>query len=207
MPNIGDVMMGKNIVFHRTSPDNKYIWHACIGCGKQRWVMLISGQPKNLRCHACGCKNSKISINSLDRFESKVEMIPECGCWIWMGAANQNGYGVIHFSGKQYRASRLSWELFNGPIPAGMKACHHCDTPPCVNPYHLFLGTQRENIRDCVAKKRIAVGERHGSAKLIESDIVKIRRDTRSSYEIATDYQVTQGVISRIKTHKIWGYL
>lgn len=73
----------------------------------------------------------------------------ECGCWIWNGPFTR-GYGK---AGKRW-AHRLSWEAFKGQIPEGLHVLHKCDTPPCVNPGHLFLGTHRDNVRDCMAKGR-----------------------------------------------------
>lgn len=74
----------------------------------------------------------------------------ERGCWKWTGPTDRKGYGRW---GKKV-ASRHSWELANGPIPEGMWVLHHCDNPPCVNPAHLYLGTNTENVQDRVARGR-----------------------------------------------------
>lgn len=89
------------------------------------------------------------------RFHANYEMITESGCWIWMGACNQRGYGQIRRKGRSVGAHRLSWELHNGPIPEGLQVLHKCDVPPCVNPEHLFLGTQKDNIHDAIKKGRV----------------------------------------------------
>jgi len=75
-------------------------------------------------------------------------------CIEFVGAKNPQGYGCLGFNNKSYQAHRLAWELTNGPIPEGFVVCHRCDNPPCINPAHLFLGTQRENIIDMYAKGR-----------------------------------------------------
>lgn len=95
-----------------------------------------------------------------ERFYSKVApMMDDRGCWEWMGslATGKWRYGKFpkgpHGSG-WLQASRVSWEIHNGPIPVGMKVLHKCDNPPCVNPAHLFLGTSSDNTRDMIAKGR-----------------------------------------------------
>ena len=92
----------------------------------------------------------------LEIFESMVVSIPECGCWIWMGTQRdeKRGYGQFFMNKKRERAHRASWLLYNGNIPENMLVLHRCDTPACVNPHHLFLGTDRDNVQDCINKKR-----------------------------------------------------
>lgn len=96
------------------------------------------------------------------KFLSRTIPEPNTGCLLWTGAEGLDGYGLFSVFGKTLRAHRVAWMLWRGPIPQGPGAlgvivCHRCDTPFCVNPDHLFLGTQRDNIRDCIAKGRSGV--------------------------------------------------
>ena len=89
-----------------------------------------------------------------DRFNEKWEPVTESGCWIWTGTVcGENDYGQF-FIDKHVRAHRASWMLHKGEIPDGMLVLHKCDIPQCVNPDHLFLGTQQDNIIDMTAKGR-----------------------------------------------------
>lgn len=74
-------------------------------------------------------------------------------CWEWQGPTN-HGYGYIRIDGPKRYMHRFSWELHNGEITDGLFVLHKCDNPSCVNPDHLFLGTQRDNVYDCIAKGR-----------------------------------------------------
>ena len=90
-----------------------------------------------------------------DRFERWFIPVPESGCWLWTGAYFEKGYGVFRFQYRNYRAHRFAYELYKGQVPNDLFVLHKCDTPECVNPNHLFLGTQTDNIRDAVKKKRM----------------------------------------------------
>ena len=129
---------------------------------------------------------------------------PADGCWPWRGARQQQGYGQLRVGrkGPVISAHRLSWELHNGPIPEGLWVLHHCDNPPCVNPDHLFIGTQADNMAYMIAKGRKA---KHYKAhtrvrKLTDDQVRAIREDDRPSHYVAADYGVSEITIYSIRT-------
>lgn len=134
----------------------------------------------------------------------RIEPDLNTGCWLWSGCVKANGYGVIGVrrAGKLHNtlAHRASWAQRHGPIPPGLYVCHRCDTPACVNPDHLFLGTQKDNLRDMYAKGRLQNrGVLNASASLTEEQVRQIRRDTRTLDRVAKDYGVGRSTIWRVR--------
>jgi hypothetical protein len=151
----------------------------------------------------------KAKLITKDRIESKVERIPEFGCWVWMGTTTVRGYGQIESFKRKHYAHRASYEAFVGPIPEGMNVCHACDNVYCVNPAHLFLGTQKQNLEDMVKKKRSTLGEKNPMAKLSAEDVKDIKyllsTDVSSKF-LALEYGVTTSAINLIKQGKRWNH-
>lgn len=121
-----------------------------------------------------------MDITSLSqKFWARVEKGP--GCWAWVGKRNQKeGYGLLHVRGGKFLgAHRYMWRLTYGDIPNGLCVCHHCDHPWCVNPEHLFLGTDLDNARDKARKGRARThprfGELNPAAKLTVEKVCTIR--------------------------------
>lgn len=110
------------------------------------------------------------------------------GCWIWQAATTSKGYGSFWLNGRQERAHRASYTLFRGPIPDGLRVLHHCDTPACVNPEHLYLGTDLDNARDRdqrarnhrIEARRAQTHCVHGHAMSEANTYVDPKRGTRS---------------------------
>lgn len=131
-------------------------------------------------------------------------------CKIWEGRITSRGYGAKPTKGKRrdMRAHRAVWIEANGPIPAGMVIRHKCDTPACVNLDHLQIGTQADNVKDMVERKRHIHGERQHSSKLTQSQVVEIRKlyaqgDLTQS-QIANRFNVTQSNVHSIVSRETW---
>lgn len=144
-----------------------------------------------------------------ERIEEKVEKIPEAGCWVWMGTTTVRGYGQIESFRRKHYAHRASYEAFVGSIPEGMYVCHTCDNVYCVNPAHLFLGTQKQNLEDMARKRRSTWGERNPMAKLTSSDVVLIRQmkqDGVKTKDLAKQFNVRPSTISSIIRKELWNH-
>jgi hypothetical protein len=140
------------------------------------------------------------------RFEEKFYITP--GCWIWTAAKHGEGYGQMLSNGRLETAHRISYALYVGPIPLGdgyhgTVVCHKCDNRLCVNPDHLFVGSQKTNVRDMHSKRRGNEGAVNGMAKLSAEQIIAIRSDSRMQKLIAKDYGISQQHVSAIKRN-VW---
>ncbi len=139
------------------------------------------------------------------RFLKYVEK--SSGCWIWIGYRHDKGYGLLSckINGKKrpVRAHRIAYELYKGPIPAGMKVLHSCDNPPCVKPDHLFLGSNRDNSEDMSKKGRTA-------RKLRPVDVLEILEElgrNASAYLLAARFKVSPQTIYAISRRETWKHL
>lgn len=144
--------------------------------------------------------------------------VPALGpCWLWMGCRSRRqvgsrtfDYGYAYDGVRIQRAHRLAWQFTNGAIPDGLCVLHRCDNPRCVNPAHLFLGTQRDNAQDRERKGRRqpARGERSGRAKLTWQQVEQIRSlytaRAFSQTQLAEHFGVHQTAISAVIRRKSW---
>jgi hypothetical protein len=144
------------------------------------------------------------------RFMAKVS-ISEHGCWLWTGAKTCDGYGKLAVHGRTIYAHRLAYEHWHSPIGDGLRVLHRCDVPACVNPEHLRLGTQADNVADMHAKNRHFVlrGENHGNAKLTANMVHEIRllAAELSSYELGRQYGVSQRCVWCILQRETWQHV
>lgn len=142
------------------------------------------------------------------RFLRMVDKSGKNGCWIWLGAKKENGYGAFGLKEKLkgYRtryAHRVSWIIHKGSIPHRLFILHKCDNPPCVNPDHLFAGTQAENIADRIAKGR----SNYGKGKLTARDAQLIRKLGEHGLEhekIAALFGITRSATSMVIRRATW---
>jgi hypothetical protein len=147
--------------------------------------------------------------NEFDRFIEKVEKTDSC--WNWMAGKYRGGYGQFRrlVDGKWTMAKthRYSYEYFKGEIPKGYLVCHTCDNPSCVNPDHLFVGTTKDNVRDCIEKGRKKFGRNPKHRLLTKEIAVQIREDHKqgmSYVELQEKYTQSKQQISRVVRGDIW---
>lgn len=179
----------------------------CKRCGKPFWV--IPSQVKYLKTCSPECHHPP----PMETFMAKV-VKRENGCWIYTGTPGSSGYGNVKVNGKQYRAARLSWELHKGD-PGNAQVNHHCDTPLCVNPDHLELGSQQENIDAMMERgrhKNGGKGEKCNFAKLTteQARYIKGMKGKKTAYELLAEFpnvQLTPSAIWSIWARRTWKHL
>lgn len=146
-----------------------------------------------------------------ERLDANSEPYVEGRCQLWLGGKS-GGYGVIQWRGRAVKVHRAAWECEHGPIPPFLCVLHTCDNPPCRNIDHLFLGTDADNVADCVAKGRRAWinrnGENNGQVKLTGTEVFEIRaiQPDVPQWVIAAMYGVSPSAVSRIKGGRRWQY-
>lgn len=132
-------------------------------------------------------------------------------CWEWTGHLDTKGYGKLRIDGKTTGAHRISWVLYNSQITSSDFICHHCDNPPCVNPMHLFKGSNMDNVRDAQSKGRYSgmPGTANPSCKLSLDDVLYIRNNskTMTAIALAEKFSISPSTISCIIHRRIWRHI
>jgi hypothetical protein len=150
-------------------------------------------------------------MTETEKFWSRVDKSGDC--WLWTG--RKNGYGYGRFA-NDLMAHRVSYSLANGSVPEGMHVLHHCDNRLCVNPQHLYAGTDKDNAHDKVQRGRCPKvnpkvrGEGNGSAKLTETqvkEILSLHKSGLSNVSISHKYGVYQANIARIVNGELWKHV
>ncbi len=178
---------------------------------------------------------SSIPQEQINRFWSKVRISGQQECWEWQGGIGHNGYGLCRINGRTIRVHRFAYTVTYGPIPDGMNVCHACDNRKCVNPAHLWLGTQAENIKDCIQKGRQPHPKGIGNPRLVSpgvgfgsgvgfgtgpdnaNNVLSAEQvaEIRSRYasggvsheDLAQQYGVARTHIGRIVRRQVWKWL
>ena len=143
----------------------------------------------------------------IERITNKIKKCTDTGCWNWLGTKTIRGYGQLIIDGQKLYAHRVSYALFHGELPRTLNVCHKCDNVQCVNPDHLFLGTQKDNLQDMSAKGRSTRGERNPQAKLTADVIKEIRDNATPNEQLAKQYGVSRRTISAIKKKERWSHV
>ncbi len=170
-----------------------------------------------------GTRRAGWHVTDLDGLLMFVDQTTPDACWLWRGPVNRDGYGRMHYHGSRWLAHRLSYLLVTNIDPGRLCVLHRCDTPACINPRHLFLGTQSDNNADMKAKQRHASGPRHHwfrhklrgsnspSAKLTDDDVAEIRRlysdRSQTTRSIGDRFQIAESTVTQIATGKKWSHL
>lgn len=176
-----------------------------------RGCLRFSVKPKeeNMRGQKPGWNGSLA-----ERFEAKYIPEPNSGCWLWIGAiGGRDGRPMIGKDSAVAYAHRVAWELYRGEVPDGMSVLHTCDVPSCVNPDHLWLGTQDDNMKDCAEKGRIVPGrnnqrgETASRAKLTERDVLEIRTRALSRKQYAAKFGIHWVYVKAIQRRDTWKHI
>jgi hypothetical protein len=198
----------------RTAHLERYL---CDHCGNviEHYVRPSEGYKNNfcsMNCHDL-FRIANRQKKLVERFWKYVVMSD--GCWGWSGTLDEEGYARVRTWVEDRwiprLAHRVSWELHRGPIPDGLNVLHSCDCPPCTRPEHLFLGTQLDNVRDCIAKGRNnRIGHSSGVG-LTELQVAKIKqrfRDGERNFTaLGREYGVTRHAISDIFMERTWKHV
>jgi hypothetical protein len=153
---------------------------------------------------ACGAAMKR---TALERFARHYIPEPNSGCWIWMGALSLDGYALFYNNGC-VKGSIFSWELHRGSRN-GFHVLHNCDNRTCVNPDHLHLGTNADNVKEREQRKKRAPpqGSKNGFAILSENDVIAMRADKRPTPIIAKEYGIHRSRVWAIKNRRGWKHV
>lgn len=162
--------------------------------------------------------SGKAKDTPINRFWKYVKKSDDC--WNWIGPLSNRGYGRFFIGsrpGNSWLAHRFSWAVHYGNIPSGLFVCHHCDNPGCVNPKHLFVGTQFDNMSDAAKKGHLPqqrypwlfAGERNGRSKLTEKDVREIRRLSaiQGQRPIADQFGISRSLVRHIQAWRNWTHV
>lgn len=183
-----------------------------VNCGKHAWARTWC-RMHYARMHKRGSLDLPPIKSNSERFNELFARAGDDECWLWRGGRNAAGYGQFYENGVHIpkMAHRISFMYFRGHVPRGLCVCHKCDNPPCVNPSHLFLGTNLDNARDSIKKGRNQHGDSHCHAKLTSAAVRRIRAEYKprinSQSMLARQYGCTQTAIFCVLNGKTWSHV
>ena len=137
----------------RSCQANGHLFVECLICKKEFRIYQSNIERDGGKYCSKSCFNNRTNLTEYF-FKSISKKNHPLECWIWEAAKDKDGYGTL-WNGKKIKAHRFSYELYLEKIPNDLFACHHCDTPSCVNPMHLFVGTAKDNTQDAIKKGRL----------------------------------------------------
>lgn len=190
---------------------NPRVTKTCERCGIAFDVIASRSKRFNVRFCSKACQMN--IPPAIERFEASFRRTETC--WLWTKGLNSNGYGSFHKDSAHPNmgAHRFAYETYIGPIPDGLLVCHTCDVRNCVNPSHLYAGTEADNSRDMESRGRgnHPKGMRMAAAKLTDDDVREIRRAYAaggiSQQALADQYGVAQHAVSRIVRGLSWKHV
>ncbi len=155
----------------------------------------------------------ELSTKDIQRFKKKINKTE--GCWLWIGKSNSKGYGRFNLNQKEMGAHRVAYFLKYGPFDYKLLVCHSCDNPICVNPKHLWLGTDRDNSDDKIKKDRHVYGEELPQTKLTKEEVLKIIERCKNNYwkrngrvkEVAAEFNICAANVYAILDGRSWSHL
>lgn len=175
-------------------------------CERARWAkgMCLMHYKRVWRHGSVERTRAAPSMTRGDRLRRVGWDVSDQGCWVFRGRRRKNGRCEVRYQNRMEQAHRLAYAEWVGPIPGGLVVRHRCDNPPCINPDHLELGTQLDNMRDMVERRRF-------HAKLTVSDVGDIRRVLRdprrpSMERIGEMFGVSGSAVQRIASGTSWGW-